>query len=58
VIAAIVGFPLMKMSGFQASIGTLALLIIINVVIANWKDVTTAPARSSACLRLRRSGTR
>ena len=39
-IAMIVGFPLMKMSGFQASIATLALLIIFNVVIANWKDVT------------------
>lgn len=40
VIAAIVGYPLMKMNGFQASIATLALLIVINVVIANWKSVT------------------
>jgi branched-chain amino acid transport system permease protein len=40
IIAAIVGFPLMKMSGFAASIATLALLIIFNVVIANWKAVT------------------
>ena len=40
VIAVVVGFPLMKMSGFQASIATLALLIVINVIIANWKAVT------------------
>jgi len=39
-IAVVVGFPLMKMAGFQASIATLALLIIFNVVIANWKSVT------------------
>jgi branched-chain amino acid transport system permease protein len=39
-IAIAAGFPLMKMAGFQASIATLALLIIFNVVIANWKSVT------------------
>jgi branched-chain amino acid transport system permease protein len=40
IVAAVVGFPLMKMSGFAASIATLALLIVFNVIIANWKAVT------------------
>ena len=30
----------MRMSGFQASIATLALLIVVNVVISNWESVT------------------
>ena len=40
VFAGLVGIPLMRMSGFQASIATLALLIVVNVVISNWESVT------------------
>ena len=40
VMAALLGWPLMGLSGISASIATFALLVIVNVVIGNWTAVT------------------
>jgi len=42
-VAAIVGFPLMRLSGGAAVIATFALLVIIHVVLLNWTQVTNGP---------------
>lgn len=39
-VAFIVGMPIMRLSGIPASIGTLALLAIVNTVYSNWSTVT------------------
>lgn len=39
-VAAIVGFPLMRLSGISASIATFAILVVTNVVLGNWTSVT------------------
>lgn len=40
VLALIVGAPLMRLSGLNAALGTFALLLIVNSVAGNWKQVT------------------
>jgi branched-chain amino acid transport system permease protein len=40
VIALIVGFPLMRLSGISASIATFAILVVTYVVLGNWTSVT------------------
>src|SRR5512134_110391 len=42
-IAAVVGFPLMRLSDAAAVITTFALLVIINVVMVHWDRVTNGP---------------
>jgi len=42
-VAALVGFPLMRLSGAAAVIATFALLIIIHTVLINWSEVTNGP---------------
>ena len=42
-VAAIVGFPLMRLSDAAAVITTFALLVIINVVLVHWDRVTNGP---------------
>jgi branched-chain amino acid transport system permease protein len=42
-LAALVGFPLMRLSGAASVIATFALLIIIHVVLVNWSQVTNGP---------------
>ena len=42
-IAAVVGFPLMRLSGAASVIATFALLVIIHVVLINWDEVTNGP---------------
>ena len=42
-IAAIVGFPLMRISDAAAVIASFALLVIIHVVLAHWSEVTAGP---------------
>ena len=42
-IAALVGFPLMRLSDAAAVITTFALLVIINVVLVHWDRVTNGP---------------
>jgi branched-chain amino acid transport system permease protein len=42
-VAALVGFPLMRLSGAASVIATFALLIIIHVVLVNWSEVTNGP---------------
>jgi branched-chain amino acid transport system permease protein len=39
-VAAVIGFPLMRLPFFQAGMATLSLLIITTVVIAGWSSVT------------------
>lgn len=39
-VAAVVAVPLMRLSGIAASIATLSVLVIVNVVASNWDDVT------------------
>jgi len=39
-LALVSGLPLMRLSGISGSIGTFALLVIVNVVIGNWTAVT------------------
>lgn len=39
-IAAIAGFPLMRLSGISASIATFAILVVSYVVLGNWTSVT------------------
>lgn len=48
VVAAIIGFPLMRLAGIAASIGTFALLVIANVVAGNWTGVTGGVAGITA----------
>ncbi len=40
VIAAIVGAPLMRLSGHYVAVATMGFLIIVNSVLINWNDVT------------------
>lgn len=40
-VGLIVSFPLMRLSGIGASIGTLALLLIVNTFFSNWKPGTS-----------------
>lgn len=40
VLAYLVAIPLMRLSGLSAGIATLSLLVIVNVVISHWDDVT------------------
>jgi branched-chain amino acid transport system permease protein len=40
VMAMIVGWPLMRLSGISASIATFAVLVITNVVLGNWTSLT------------------
>ena len=42
-IAAVVGFPLMRLSDAAAVITTFALLVIVNVVMVHWDRVTNGP---------------
>lgn len=42
-VAAVIGFPLMRLSGAAAVIATFALLVIIHVVLINWSEVTNGP---------------
>jgi branched-chain amino acid transport system permease protein len=42
-VAAVVGFPLMRLSGAGAVIATFALLVIIHVIFINWDQVTNGP---------------
>lgn len=41
--AAVVGFPLMRLSGGAAVISTFALLVIVHVVLNHWTEVTNGP---------------
>jgi branched-chain amino acid transport system permease protein len=41
--AAVVGFPLMRLSGAASVIATFALLVIIHGVLVNWSEVTNGP---------------
>lgn len=43
VFAAIIGIPLVRLSGGAAAIATLSLLVIVEVVIDNWSAVTRGP---------------
>ena len=43
VFAAIIGIPLVRLSGGAAAIATLSLLVIVEVVIDNWSNVTRGP---------------
>jgi branched-chain amino acid transport system permease protein len=42
-VAALVGFPLMRLSGAAAVIATFALLIIIHTILNNWSQFTNGP---------------
>jgi branched-chain amino acid transport system permease protein len=42
VVAAVVAAPLMRLSGLTASLASFSLLIMVNVVATNWKQVTNA----------------
>ena len=39
-VALVIGWPLMRLSGISASIATFAILVITNVVLGNWTSVT------------------
>lgn len=41
--AAVVGYPLMRLSDAAAVIATFALLVIVHVVLAHWSDMTNGP---------------
>ena len=43
IFAAIIGFPLMRLSGGAAVISTFALLVIIHVVLNHWTELTNGP---------------
>lgn len=43
-VGLIVAVPLMRMSGLSAALGTLIMLIVINQVARNWRDVTNGTA--------------
>lgn len=40
IVAALVGAPLMRLSGHYVAVATLGFLIIVNAVLTNWEDVT------------------
>ena len=40
VVALVVAIPLMRLNGIAAAIGTFSLLVIVNVIISNWYNVT------------------
>ena len=42
-VAAVVGFPLVRLSGAGAVISTFALLVIVHVVLVHWSEVTNGP---------------
>jgi branched-chain amino acid transport system permease protein len=42
-VAAIVGFPLARLSGAAAVISTFALLVIVHTVLLNWSELTNGP---------------
>ncbi len=42
-IAAVIGFPIMRLSGSASVIATFALLVIVHVVLKNWTQVTNGP---------------
>jgi branched-chain amino acid transport system permease protein len=42
-VAAVVGFPLVRLSGPAAVIGTFALLVIVHTVLLNWTQLTNGP---------------
>lgn len=46
--AAVLSFPLMRLSGLMAGLATFAVLIIVNVVAKNWKEVTNATTGMTA----------
>jgi branched-chain amino acid transport system permease protein len=39
-VALVIGWPLMRLSGISASIATFAILVVANVVFGNWTSVT------------------
>jgi branched-chain amino acid transport system permease protein len=39
-VAAVLAVPLMRLSGLVAALGTLAILLIVNVVARNWNEIT------------------
>lgn len=41
--AAVVGYPLMRLSNAAAVIATFALLVIVHVILAHWSDMTNGP---------------
>ncbi len=43
VVAAVIGLPLMRLSGAAAVIATFSLLVIIHTVLINWSQVTNGP---------------
>ncbi len=43
IIAAIISYPLMRLSGSASVIATFALLVIIHVILKNWTQVTNGP---------------
>lgn len=42
-VAALIGFPLSRLSGAAAVIATFALLVIVHTVLMNWSEVTNGP---------------
>jgi branched-chain amino acid transport system permease protein len=42
-VAAVIGFPLVRLSGSAAVIATFALLVIVHTVLLNWSEVTNGP---------------
>jgi branched-chain amino acid transport system permease protein len=42
-VAALIGFPLARLSGSSAVIATFALLVIVHTVLHNWSEVTNGP---------------
>lgn len=42
-VAAVIGFPLVRLSGAAAVIATFALLVIVHTVLLNWSEVTNGP---------------
>src|SRR5699024_4367483 len=49
--AAITGFATMRLSDTAAAISTFAVLVIINVVLSQWNEVTNGPRTLSGILR-------
>lgn len=42
-VATVVGFPLMRLSGYGAVIATFAFLVIVHTVLIHWSEVTNGP---------------
>jgi branched-chain amino acid transport system permease protein len=42
-VAALFGFPLMRLSGAASVIATFALLVIIHIILLNWNEMTNGP---------------